>query len=462
MCPGISNQCKGACVEHSVVEGLTYWAILLAAGLVGAGIVRKMGQPEVLGQLGAGIALSALAFFGWGMMDEMRHNEVMAFIAELGAIILLFMVGLESNIATMAKVGVNSLLVAVVGATIPFALGAWVLSPLFFPEASMAGHLFVGAALVATSVGITALVLQGMGINNLRPGQIVLGAAVIDDVLGLLVLAVVEPIAGGETVSALFVMVLCVKAVAFLGASVFLGALFAGPISAFLARIHPGEEMKVGMAFVFALFFSFLAQSLVGLAPIVGAFAAGLVLDPVHFSSFEKPHLATRLRRALGVRFLTDEPEVESIIHRHEHSHVEDAIKKVSILMVPVFFVYTGLQIDFASFLEVSLYPVALIIAAIAVAGKVAAGIAARGNLTERLLVGVSMIPRGEVGLIFASVGLATGAIEGAMFSTILLVVVLTTFVAPPLIKVMSVRYNREQDELESLVRSSQKQAVHS
>lgn len=450
---------KGVLVEHGGIVWPAYWGILLITGLIGGGIARHWKQPEVLGYLGAGIALSALAFFGSGFIDSMRHDEFMAGIAELGAILLLFMVGLESNIGTMMKVGVNSLLVATLGAATPFLLGWLVLSPMFFPEATLAGHLFMGAALVATSVGITALVLQGMGISGLRPGQIVLGAAVIDDVIGLLVLAVVAPIAGGETVSAMFIVLLTAKAIAFLSISVLLGRLFAEPISRFLSRIHPGEEMKVGMAFAFALAFAYLSHELVGLAPIVGAFAAGLVLDAVHFSSFEKPGVATRLRSALSIDFLRSEPDVEKIIHEHEHGHVEDVVKSASIFFVPVFFAYTGLQIDFGSFLSPALYPAAIVITVVAVACKVFAGVAGRGSFNERLLVGVSMVPRGEVGLIFASIGLATSALGGEMFSTILIVVALTTFVAPPLIKVASARYLREDWKLPMV--DPEKQLVH-
>lgn len=417
-------------------------AVLLIAAKLG-GAIERLGQPGVLGEIGAGIALSGLAFLGADILLDARHSEILAFIAELGAVILLFQIGLESNIGKMAKVGVNALLVAVIGATIPFAVGAWVLGPLFFPEAALASHLFLGAALVATSVGITAYVFQAMGMSKTRPAQVVLGAAVIDDVLGLLVLAIVSAIASGGTVTPEMVGILSLKAFGFLGLAVLLGGLLARTLSRGFSAINTGVGMKLALALGFALSYAY-AATLVGLAPIVGAFAAGLVLDAVHFNSFQLPAIAHDLKRLRG--FDKEEKEkIDALIEKHEHGHVEDLVQNIGLLLVPVFFVYTGLQIDFASLLNPQLYLVAGVITVIAVLGKMAAGLGARGGLMERLLVGVSMVPRGEVGLIFASTGMALGAISSDMFSVIILVIIGTTFVAPPLIKVFLGRYEAAQ-----------------
>ncbi len=432
----------GSEAGHGAI-GITFvlLAILLIAAKLG-GAVEKLGQPGVLGEIAAGIALSALGYFGVSILFEARDSQILAFIAELGAVILLFQIGLESNIGKMAKVGANALLVAMIGATLPFVLGTWVLGPLFFPEAPIASHLFLGAALVATSVGITAYVFQAMGMSKTRPAQVVLGAAVIDDVLGLLVLAVVSAIAAGGAVSLGMVGILSAKAFAFLALAILLGGIFAKTLSRAFSAISTGIGMKLTLALGFALVFSYLA-TLVGLAPIVGAFAAGLILDAVHFTSFQLPPIATDLRRLRG--FDDEEKEkITKLIAKHEHGHIEDLIGNLGLILVPVFFVYTGLQIDFASLLNPNLYLVAGIITLIAIAAKVVAGIGAQGSITEKALVGVSMVPRGEVGLIFASTGMALGAISSEIFSVIVLVIIGTTFAAPPLIKLLLARYRTE------------------
>lgn len=441
-------------MEHHLEEAFLFLAVLVMAGKVLGSIVERRGQSAVLGELAAGVLLSALGYFGLGAIDEMRHNEVLAFCAELGAVLLLFSVGLESNIKQMRAVGANAALVAGVGAVIPFAVGAFLLGPWLFPGESGDAHKFLGAAMVATSVGITASVFNSLALSKTRPAQVVLGAAVIDDVIGLVVLAVVAAGASGGETGLGVILELTLTAMLFLGVAVSLGLVLVGPLSRIFSAIHTGTGMKLGIVFSFALIYAYLATT-ADLALIVGAFAAGLVLDGVRFSeSFDASPVSQNLRAWVGRRS-EPEPEIEEIIRHENEHHVEELITTLNWVFVPVFFVYTGLQIDFASVLELSLYPPAILITLVAIAGKVAAGIAAKGGITERLLVGVSMVPRGEVGLIFASVGLSIGAIEGAVFSTILLVVIGTTFVAPFLIKFFSARYLREQGAESAVLRAA-------
>jgi Kef-type K+ transport system membrane component KefB len=430
---------------HGGEVGITllFLGVLLLAAKLG-GIVEKFGQPGVLGEIGAGIALSAVAFFGLQAITDIRHNEVLAFIAELGAVILLFQIGLESNIGKMMKVGLNALLVAVIGVVAPFVLGAFVLGPLLLPHLDFVSHLFLGAALVATSVGITAYVFREMGIAKTRASQTVLGAAVIDDILGLLVLAIVSALAAGGSVDGPFIMLLTVKAFGFLAGALILGNILAKVLSRAFSAIHTGTGMKLALALSFALSYAYIA-TLVGLAPIVGAFAAGLILDAVHFNSFDLPPIAKQLKRLRGFD-KKEKKKIDELIEEHKHGHVEDLVGNLGLLLVPIFFVYTGLQIEFSSLLDPSLYVTAGIISVVAIFGKVIAGFAARGKLQEKLLVGVSMVPRGEVGLIFASVGKGLGAINDELFSIIILVIIITTFIAPPLIKLLSRRMERAQN----------------
>jgi len=408
-----------------------FLAILLMMAKVGS-LVAKARQPEVVGELMAGIFLSVAGYLGLSLVESIRHNMAMEFIAELGAVILLFQIGLESNVTQMRQVGVRALMVALIGVLIPFALGAFVVGPWLFPGQESITYLFIGSALVATSVGITAAVYQSVGTLKMKSSQTVLGAAVIDDVLGLLVLAVVSAMASGGEVTIMFVSTLVLKAVGFLAIAVLLGDYLATGLSRVFSSISTGHGMKLAMALSLALVFAYLA-SVVGLAPIVGAFAAGLILDKVHFDRFNQPEIVHELHE-LGIVDEQVQIKIDALIHRQDHGHVEELVRSIGYLIIPVFFVFIGLMVDAASLLNPSVYITAVVLATAAIIGKLVAGVAAEGSNLEKLYVGVSMVPRGEVGLIFAAVGKSLGVIPSDIFSTIILVIIITTVIPPSFI----------------------------
>lgn len=410
-------------------------AIVLLAGKVGS-IVEKYGQPAVIGELLAGIMLSGLAYAGWGLVGEALDSQIIAFAASFGAVLLLFSIGLESNIQEMKKVGLNALFVALVGVITPFVVGTYLLAPILFPETSANTRLFIGASLVATSVGITCSVFRSLGILKTRAAQTVLGAAIIDDVLGLIVLAVVSALVVGGDVTPAGVALIAAKSFGFLGAAILAGPYIAKPVSKLLRKIHSGIAMKVSLALAFAFVFAFIAEKF-GLEPIIGAFAAGLLLDQVHFKDYDDQPIISEIK---GHTFASaeDKKAVTAIVNRHAEKDVEDLVATIGHIFIPVFFVYTGMQIEFGSLLQPQLYVTAFIIAVFAFIAKLVAGLVAKGSMQEKLLVGVSMVPRGEVGLIFAATGKSLGVLSDQVFSTIVLVVILTTFVSPPLIKAVS------------------------
>lgn len=417
--------------QHFGVVFMMFAVVLLAAKI--GNFVEKFGQPGVIGELFAGIFLAALGYFGVQQIDAIVANEVISFMAAFGALLLLFSIGLESEITEMKKVGFAAAMVAVIGVVLPFAAGAFVLGPIFFREASVNAHLFLGASLVATSVGITASVFRSLGILRTRAARTVLGAAVIDDVLGLIVLAIVSALVSGTEVTGGTIFILSIKAFGFLAGALVLGTLLARPISNFFSKIYSGIGMKLGIAIAFALIFGYVAE-LFGLEPIIGAFAAGLLLDSVHFNSYADPEIVNDLR---GLEFQEekDRNKVLRLINKHKRTHVEDLIGNIGLIFVPIFFVYTGLQVDFESLLQPDLYIAAGIISIIAVITKLVSGFAAKGPMREKLLVGMAMVPRGEVGLIFAATGRSLGVLSSDMFSVIILVVIFTTFIAPQFIK---------------------------
>jgi Kef-type K+ transport system membrane component KefB len=382
--------------------------VLLLAAKLGGALAERAGQPAVLGELLAGIALGALPLLRVDGLTFVAHDPVVEVLAELGVILLLFEVGLSTRLADLMKVGLSAFLVAAIGVIVPMALG-YLVGTWLLPGRHPYVPLFLGATLSATSVGITARVLKDMGRVQTSEGQIILGAAVIDDVMGLLVLAVMVGLLGGGTASTGAVLAtVTAKAVGFI-----VGALVAGraiaPRAFRLASRLRGRGVVFTLALVACFGLSWLAKW-VGLAPIVGAFAAGLVLEGVGFDALLP-----------------------------EGDRLEDLLMPVSTILVPIFFVRMGLQVDLSALARGSLV-LAVALTAAAVLGKQACALAVVTRDTDRLTVGLGMIPRGEVGLIFAGMGLGL-TIEGrpvlgsGEFAAVVAMVMLTTLLTPPLLK---------------------------
>ena len=399
--------------EDTVSNLLLALVVLLPAAKLSGGVAERCGQPAVMGELMAGLLIGNLGLAGLDRLNYLKSDPGLEMLAQLGVILLLFEIGLEASLADLMKVGVSSLLVAAVGVILPFCLG-WLVSALLLPDRSYYVHTFIGATLCATSVGITARVLQDLDAIRTPEAKIILGASVIDDILGLLILAVVSGmIIGADKGTALSVgsiSYLIGTAVVFLAGSLFIGIWL---IPHFFR--HAAKATTRGLLFSLSLTLCFLLSylsSVIGLAPIVGAFAAGLVLESVPFEKYLKP----------------DELSLEKMLH------------PLSAFLVPLFFVQMGLKIDLASLFHVEVIGLAAALTVAAIVGKQACGLGALGKNLNRLAIGLGMIPRGEVGLIFAGIGL-TLAIRGerilddAVFSAILVMVMVTTMVTPPLLQ---------------------------
>lgn len=407
-------------------------AIVLVFGKI-ANIVEKYGQPAVIGELLAGIALSAAGYYGLDIIMDIKDSEAVQFVSSFGALLLLFLIGLESNIKEMTKVGTSAVRVAIIGVTLPFIVGAYVLGPLFYGDVEANAHLFLGAALVATSVGIPSSVLRGMKLTKTKAAQTFLGATVIDDIVGLIILAVVSALATGDEASLALVLELTAKSVGFLAGALILGNLLAKPISRAFSAIHTGIGMKMSVAITFALVFGYAAEKF-GLEPIIGAFAAGLLLDDVVFKDYADPEVVDELK-AIKFKDRSARAKLMRVVKHHSQAHVEDLVSNLSLIFIPVFFVSIGLQVDFGSLLQPKLYVISFIIAVVAFFTKFLAGFGAQTDTRTKMFIGSCMVPRGEVGLIFAATGKSLGVLDDELFSVILIVVMLTTFVAPFLIK---------------------------
>ena len=415
---------------HNYATTFLFIAIILMVAKISS-LVERVGQPAVLGELIIGVILGNLVLLGIHFFEPVKQDPIIAFLAELGVVILLFQIGLESNIQKMKAVGFRAFLVACVGVVAPFILGTYLVGPWLMPGLAFNGYLFIGVALTATSVGITARVFRDLNKLQTKEAQIVLGAAVIDDVLGLIILAVVSAIATVGSVGIGLITWITAKAILFLVGSIVVGQIVAPLLGKFFAKINTGTGMKFTLAISFGLMFAFLAQK-IGLAPIVGAFAAGLVLDPVHFRYFKDATIVKDVKEsAEGMNELVRKKILETL-EPHAHRHIEDLIEPIGLFLVPIFFVMTGMGVQLNALVNLPILLVALGLTVAAFIGKIVSGIAA--GKVNKAVVGFGMIPRGEVGLIFAMTGKSLNVISDQIFSVIVIMIILTTLLTPPIL----------------------------
>lgn len=380
---------------------------LVGGVIVGVSALHLLVFPETGAIASDSLLMTAVQWLGGLDTEAVAHvfqsqSEVVSVLAELGVIVLLFEIGLESDLRELGKVGYQAAVVAVVGVAAPFILGTAGLVALFHVPVIPA--IFAGAALTATSIGITSKVLSELGHLKSTEGQIIVGAAVIDDVLGIIVLAVVASLAKTGEVDLLNVVYLILSASGFLIGAILLGKFFNKSFVAIADKLQTRGALLIP-AFTFALVMAFLAN-IIHLEAILGAFAAGLVLDE------------------------TD-----------KRKELDQQVMPIADILVPIFFVTVGAKADLGVLNPASPENRAgLIIAAflitVAIVGKVVTGWAIFGKPgVNRLAVGVGMIPRGEVGLVFAGIGSASGVLGKPLEAAIIVMVILTTFLAPPMLQ---------------------------
>lgn len=380
-------------------------------------MARSIHLPVVLGELFAGVILGNMTYLGIGFFREIRNDVSLAILAELGVIILMFEVGVESTLGKLIEVGWNAVMVAIVGVVIPSLLGFAVVR-LFFPDLTLWVDIFLGATLCATSVGISARVLKDLGKVQSPEGRIILGAAVVDDVLGLMVLTVTVALISStispgleENGLAGKVIVIILKAFGFLVVGTFLGVIFSKRLYRWAAKLQL-RGMLLTLSLTFCFTFAFLAHKF-GLAPIVGAFAAGLILEPEH----------------------------SQIFREQEKQSLEHLLLPLSTIFVPIFFLHVGMQVDFKALFSFETLILGLTLSVAAFLGKMAcaAAVVTRGVEIDRWSVALGMVPRGEVGLIFAGIGATlkfgdAPLLNPGLYAAVIVMVFLTTAITPPLL----------------------------
>lgn len=424
-------------ISEVEVEPLVLTSVLLSliviylAAKVGGEVCIRINLPPVLGELIGGVivGVSALhwvvfaatgdssppaliALVGWvaGLQGEallpvfQGQSQVISVLAELGVIMLLFEIGLESNLKELIRVGPQAPIVAVVGVAAPFIVGTTGLIALFGVATIPA--IFAGAALTATSIGITAKVLADLQQLNSTEGQIIIGAAVLDDVLGIIVLAVVASLAKTGEVQVLNVIYLLGGAVAFLIGSILIGRLLSPYFVVLVDRLRTRGQLLI-TALIFAFLLAYLAAA-IQLEAILGAFAAGLILAETS-----------------------------------KHEELQQQISPIADMLAPIFFIAVGARTDVSVLnpLNPENHPglvMASFLVLVAILGKLLTGFVVFGQSgINRLAIGIGMIPRGEVGLVFAGVGATSGVLSEALDAAIIVMVIFTTFLAPPLLRLV-------------------------
>lgn len=367
---------------------ITLVALLAAAKALGA-IAQRFGQPAVVGELIAGVLLGASVL---GIVDP--ADPVVQSLAELGVLVLLFEIGLHTDLKSLMNVGAEAITVALVGVALPFAFGYGVARLL---ELDVLPSIVAGAALTATSIGISARTLSDLNQLHTREGQIVLGAAVLDDIVGLVILSVVASLVGGVAVSAGGVAITSALAVGFVIGAIVIGGFVVPHIFKLIAKVEASGTLGVA-GLIFAFLLAWLANA-AGSATIIGAFSAGLVLH--------------------------DTPQRQAI---------EKTTTSIGLFFVPIFFVSVGAAVDIRTLGDPRALLLGAALVVVGVVGKFVAGLSPVWFKGSKSLIGIAMIPRGEVGLIFARMGLATGALTSQLYSAIALMVLATTFITPPLL----------------------------
>ena len=364
--------------------------IILIVAKVAAEVSDRIHVPAVIGEIVAGILI------GPSVLGLVNTGDMLSFLAELGVIMLLIQVGLETDIVELKSVGRASILVAIIGVVLPMLLGFGVSSML---GESINTSLFVGAALTATSIGITARVFGDLRALATVEARTVLGAAVVDDVLGLIILTVVTRIVEQGSVGIGTIASTIGLAVGFLAVTSTVGFTIFPQLFARIAKGARSTSTVSVVAIGIALGFSVLADK-AHLAPIIGAFVAGLALR----------RIAT-------------------------HERVERDVSSLAQVFVPIFFLNIGISTNIRAMADARVIGVALLLSVVAIVAKIAAASGAIGSRGDKLTIGFGMLPRGEVGLIFASIGLSVGALSEELYGSVLVVVLVTTLVAPPLLR---------------------------
>lgn len=415
---GFSSLAFASGAHHENNNWLLLVVAIVLAGAAFSWSIKKIGFPAVLGELVLGMILAVLGHYHIWQWENVVNNEIIKWIAELGSILLLFEIGLESDIKGLTSVGKHGVIAAILGVVVPFAMG-FVLCLLMFKQENYNLALFLGATLAATSTGISVRVFKDLGILQNKACQIVLTASIIDDVMGLIILSIVSALVMAGGISFGTVGGILLNVIMFFLVAILVAKRITPWLIKFFLRISNEESMVMVILIAFAMLWAWAAD-MIGLAAIIGSFTAGLMLDQKFFN-----HVFARKTRSI---------EVEN--------HLIELVKPLNYILVPFFFVYAGMQVDIIAVASWNTLLLGLLISVVAIIGKIICGIFLPKDI-NRWIVGVGMIPRGEIGLIFAMAGRQLGIFGQEVFAGILIMVVVTSIITPILLQALVKQGNR-------------------
>lgn len=395
---------------------LLWLSILIASSLI-AKLSNKLKQPIVLGQILLGVMIGILAHYEYLHLQLILEDESIGFLAELGIIFLLFEIGIESSTRDITNAGKHGILVALTGVLVPFLSGYFIVTPLFLHSQDMQLKLFIASLLSVTSTSISLSTFKELNILNTKACQTVLTASVIDDILGLSLLSIITGLSISHSINWLDIGINLINISGFILISIILGIKIIPYAASLVYKIGRSEDVLI----LFLLTFCFLmawVSGAIGLNSVIGAFFAGLVLENTAFYQFN--------------------PQKYALNHSSSNKHgIAKLIAPYGYFLTPIFFIYIGMQVDISSCFKISTLMLAVGLSIVAIASKAVCGVFLPSTI-NRWIVGFGMVSRGEIGLIFAATGLKLNIINHNLFTIILLMIIITSFIPPIVLNILA------------------------
>lgn len=430
-----NNLSQGNVVVSKETDPVIFlWLVVFIFLSRGLSIIKKIGLPLVVAEILSGVILGDLNNFGINIFKNAETNEIIHFLAELGGIILMFEIGLASKFSDLKKNFRKGFMVALSGTIFTFIAGFMVSNYLIDSPTIMRNLLF-GIITAATATGISARTFKEMKILHTKEVQIILVASILDELISIFCFGIISALLLDTVFSMSKLSISIVQVLAFFVFAAFFGQWITPLLTKWSIKIHAGINMKIGVLMVICFLFSWVAH-ISGLATVVGAFIAGLILDQVYFSSFSKSNFFHSLR-SISNRVNDEEikNELSTLIVHQESKNLEELIKPLSHMFVPVFFIYIGLMLH----TQVLFQPKTLILTStllcVSFIGRILSGYLVRKPGLNKLVIGLGMTPIGEAGLIFAMFGSNLGIINEVTMAAIVATLVISSIITPILIK---------------------------
>ncbi len=431
--------------QHDYNPMILLWLVIFIFLSRSLSIIKKIGIPLIVGEILTGIILGCLDDMGINIFYDIMNNEIMSFLAELGGIILMFEIGLESKFSDLKKNFHLGCVVAISGSILTFMVG-FVVSKYLIPNHNLMRDLLLGVITAATATGISAKTFKDMNLLHTHEVQVVLVSSIIDELISVFIFGVISAIILNNTVSVLQISLSVAQVLAFFVFAAIFGNWITPLLTKWSIKIHAGMNMKLGVLLIICFLFSWIAY-ISGLATVLGAFIAGLILDEIYFVSFSRSHFFKNLvDLTKHIPHEGIKNEILQLITHQESKTLEELIKPLSHLFVPIFFIYIGFMLDIKILFEIHTLYLILVILIMSLGGRIISGfLVQRHNKSfNHLIIGLGMTPIGEAGLIFAMFGKNLNILDAITFAVIIACIVIATILTPIFIK-LAIKFNKNE-----------------